>query len=76
MDALKMESVIKVMSILGSGQWFNFKTILSNCSMQEFDLKIILNYLTKIDLVQFNKEKKIFRLHPSMIGFVHQLKDN
>ena len=71
-----MDSVIKVMSILGSGQWFNFKTILSNSSLQEFDLKIILNYLTKIDLIQFNKEKKIFRINPNMIGFVHQLTDN
>lgn len=71
-----MDSVIKVMSILGSGQWFSFKTILSNSSLQEFDLKIILNYLTKIDLIQFNKEKKIFRINPNMIGFVHQLQDN
>jgi hypothetical protein len=71
-----MDSVIKVMSILESGQWFNFKTILSNSSLQEFDLKIILNYLTKIDLIQFNKEKKIFRINPNMIGFVHQLTDN
>ena len=71
-----MESVIKVMSILESGQWYDFKTLLSNCKVKEFDLKIILNHLTKFDLVQFNKEKKIFRLHPSMIGLINQLQDN
>ena len=71
-----MESVIKVMSILESGQWYDFKTLLSNCKVKEFDLKIILNYLTKFDLVQFNKEKKIFRLHPSMIGLINRLQDN
>ena len=71
-----MESVIEVMSILESGQWLNFKTIMSNCSLQESNLKIILNYLTKYDLIQFNKEKKIFRLHPSMIGLLNRLHDN
>jgi len=71
-----MEIVIKVMSILKSGQWYDFKTLLSNCKVKEFDLKIILNYLTKFDLVQFNKEKKIFRLHPSMIGLINRLQDN
>jgi len=71
-----MESVIEVMSILESGQWLNFETIMSNCSLQEFNLKIILNYLTKFDLVQFNKEKKFFRLHPSMIVLINRLHDN
>ena len=71
-----MESIIKVMSILESGQWYDFKTLLSSCKVQEFDLKIILNYLTKFDLVQFNKEKKIFRLNPSMIGLINRLQDN
>ena len=71
-----MESVIEVMSILESGQWLNFKTIMSNCSLQESNLKIILNYLTKYDLIQFNKEKKIFRLHPSMIGLLNRLQYN
>jgi hypothetical protein len=71
-----MESVIKVMSILESGQWYDFKTLLSSCNVQEFDLKIILNYLTKFDLVQFNNEKKIFRLHPNMIGLINRLQDN
>ena len=70
-----MESIIKVMSILESGQWYDFKTILLNCKVHEFDLKIILNYLTKFDLVQFNK-KKFFRLHPSMIGLINRLQDN
>ena len=71
-----MESVIEVMSILESGQWLNFETIMSNCSLQESNLKIILNYLTKYDLIQFNKEKKNFRLHPSMIGLLNRLQDN
>ena len=71
-----MESVIEVMSILESGLWYNYKTILANCSLKEFDLKIILNYLTKFDLVQFNKEKKIFRLNPSMVGLINRLQDN
>jgi len=71
-----MESVIKVMSILESGQWYDFKTLVSNCKIQEFDLKIILNYLTKFELVQFNKKKKIFRLHPSMIRLINRLQDN
>ena len=71
-----MESVIEVMSILETGQWYNFKTILSNCSVQEFELKIILNYLTKFDILQFNKEKKIFRFNPRMVGLINRLQDN
>lgn len=71
-----MESVIEVMSILETGQWYNFKTILLNCSVQEFELKIILNYLTKVDILQFNKEKKIFRLNPNMVRLINRLHDN
>jgi hypothetical protein len=71
-----MESVIKVISILKSGQWFNFKTILSNSLIQEFELKIILNSLTKLNLIQFNKEKKIFRINPNMIDLVNRIHNN
>lgn len=71
-----MDSVIEVMSILESGQWYNFNTILSHCSLQDFELRIILNYLAKFNLLQFNKKKKIFRLHPTMIRLINRLHDN
>ena len=64
------------MSIIETGQWYNFKTILLNSSVQEFELKVILNYLTKVDILQFNKEKKIFRLNPNIVGLINRLQDN
>ena len=71
-----MRGVNEIMSILESGQWLNFEAIISNCSLQECKIKLVLNFLTTFDLIQMNKNKQIFRLHPSMVRLVNGLRED
>jgi hypothetical protein len=67
LDVFKMHGVNELMSILESGQWLNFETIISICSLQECNIKLVLNFLSIFDLLQMNEDKQLFRLHPSMV---------
>ena len=71
-----MQDINAVMSILESGQWLNFKDVMSFCSLLEGKVKLILNFLTEFDLIQVKKGTELFRLHPSMIGLINRLRDD
>jgi len=69
-----LAAVNQIVSLLENGEWHSFEDLRYNCSLPEWKIEAVLNFLNRFEFLQKNNIEQTFRLSPELASFFSRVK--